>query len=82
MVKEYKSFEQDKPDELIQTDDKFQWITAINYVEDEDHSRKLLAARQRTSTYNLSNVFSQMLYFHLQLVGRLDIAAQSYFQLI
>ncbi|HEY6536020.1 MAG TPA: hypothetical protein VIY08_09560 [Candidatus Nitrosocosmicus sp.] len=31
IIKEYRSFERDKPDELVQVDIKIQWFTNINY---------------------------------------------------
>ena len=44
LIKEYKSFERDKPDELVQAD-----LTRFNGVPiltmEDDHSRKLWAAR-------------------------------------
>jgi hypothetical protein len=49
MIKEYKSFERDKPDELVQAD-----LTRFNGVPiltmEDDHSRKLWAARLENET--------------------------------
>jgi hypothetical protein len=49
MVKEYKSFERDKPDELVQTDlTRFNGIPILTM--EDDHSRKLWAARLENET--------------------------------
>jgi hypothetical protein len=49
MVKEYKSFERDKPDELIQADlTRFNGLPILTM--EDDHSRKFWAARLENET--------------------------------
>ena len=49
MVKEYKSFERDKPDELVQADlTRFNGLPILTM--EDDHSRKFWAARLENET--------------------------------
>ena len=61
IIKEYKSFERDKPDELLQADlTRFNGIPILTM--EDDHSRKLWAARLENETDD--NVVDGMKYLH------------------
>jgi hypothetical protein len=63
IIKEYKSFERDKPDELVQADlTRFNGIPILTM--EDDHSRKLWAARLENETDD--NVVDGMLLLHDQ----------------
>lgn len=63
MVKEYKSFERDKPDELVQADlTRFNGLPLLTM--EDDHSRKLWAARLDNETDD--KVVDSMKYLHEQ----------------
>ena len=63
IIKEYKSFERDKPDELLQADlTRFNGIPILT-IED-DHSRKLWAARLENETDD--NVVDGMKHLHIK----------------
>jgi hypothetical protein len=68
IIKEYKSFERDKPDELLQADlTRFNGISILTM--EDDHSRKLWAARLDNETDD--SVVEGMKYLHIQEYGSL-----------
>ena len=63
IIKEYKSFERDKPDELLQADlTRFNGIPILTM--EDDHSRKFWAARLENETDD--SVVGGMKYLHIQ----------------
>lgn len=68
IIKEYKSFERDKPDELLQADlTRFNGISILTM--EDDHLRKLWAARLDNETDD--SVVEGMKHLHIQEYGSL-----------